>query len=137
MTDLPPRPKRTVPFSITHSWQSQEWQYRTRTDIPKAEGIVHWTVPSHLAPVRIECLLFFWRLPTPALNLLGICNYYPEGSPQGEQPHDTLTLVHPDFRRLGIGSALLREAMRRWPQIKLADQTYTAQGWALVNNLKE
>jgi GNAT superfamily N-acetyltransferase len=122
-----------VPAGISHvhDWLSQSLQYLTRTDIPKAPGIVHWTVPKNEAPVRIECLLFFDE----DVQLRGILNYYPEGSAFGDEPHDTLTLVHPAHRRKGIGTALLKEATCRWPQIDLTKQSYTDEGWALAQTL--
>lgn len=125
------RPPRRVPGSVTHTWISQAWQYN-RPDVPKTKnGIVHWTVPKDEAPVPIECLLFYGSDG----RLVGILNYYPEGSPLGEKPHDTLTLVMPSMRRCGIGKALLREALKRWPQIDLLKQAYTDEGWALARTL--
>jgi len=42
-------------------------------------------------------------------------------------------LVHPRRQRRGIGSALVREALRRWPEIDPERQTYTPEGAALAN----
>lgn len=125
------RPQRRVILNETHSWIGQSVQYLVRTDIPRQAGIVHWTVPASEAPVRIECLLFW----TERLTLGGIFNYYPDGGPWGEKPHDTLTLVNPTLRRQGIGTALLREAMSRWPAIDLSTQSYSDDGWAFVSSL--
>lgn len=130
---MPKRPPRRVPAGISHvhDWLSQSLQYLTRTDIPKVPGIVHWTVPEGEAPVRIECLLYFDE----KAQLRGILNYYPDGSPLGDEPHDTLTLVHPATRRQGIGTALLHDAKRRWPRIDLLKQSYTDEGWALAQSV--
>jgi len=115
---------------MTHTWESQAWQY-DRPDIPKSFGIVHWTVPKDSAPVPIECLLYFGMFR----DLRGILNYYPEGSPHGEQPHDLMVLVRPEVRREGIGRVLISEAMHRWPQIDLLKQSYTDSGWALAQSV--
>lgn len=130
MISRPPRRARHGLDSV-HYWLSQALQYETRRDIIKMPGIVHWAVPEDEAPVRIECLLYFDL----ALSLRGILNYYPEGSPFGEQPHDTLTLVHPGHRRQGIGRRLTEESLRLWPQIDLTKQSYTDEGWALAQTL--
>ena len=122
------QPKRRV--GVTHTWDSQAKQY-ARPDIIWTLGINHWTVPKDEAPVPIECLLYF----NPEGRLLGILNYYPEGSPFGEVPHDLLVLVDPAVRRCGIGTWLLTAAMERWPAIDLTKQAYTDQGWALATSV--
>lgn len=129
---------RRVPFGLTHTWESQECQYIDRTDIRWRPGITHWTVPRNAAPVPIECLLYREDRGGLAGRLVGILNYFPEGSPVGDLPGDTLTLVRPEWRRKGIGKALLTEALRRWPAIDLLSQSYTDEGYALATSvLKE
>lgn len=123
------RPPRRASLGPVHDWLSQAPQYY-RSDVPRTPGIVHWTVPASETPVRIECLLF-WGADD---RLMGILNYYPDGSPFGEQPHDTLTLVNPQYRRIGIGTTLLATALEKWPEITLLGQSYTDQGWAFVSS---
>lgn len=146
------RPARRVPGDLTHDWESQAEQYEYRSDVPRVgDGITLWWVPRNEAPVPIGCLLY-WAPPAQSSSILagvrpsykaqvaelvGILNYYPQGSPYGEEPHDTLTLVRPDRRREGIGTALLREALRRWPDIDLRAQAYTSAGWELARTLLE
>lgn len=144
------RPPRRVAGDVTHAWESQALQYQ-RPDVPRVPaGLTHWTVPADEAPVRIECLLL-WNPPAgrsihlgvlpavraAAAELIGILNYYPEGSPYGEEPHDVLVLVHPEHRREGVGTILLTEAMRLWPGIDLLTQSYTTAGWELARSLLE
>jgi GNAT superfamily N-acetyltransferase len=124
------RPPRRVPFDITHTWESQVPQY-SRPDVPREAGINHWVVPAAEAPVPIECLLY----RNAGHLLLGILNYYPQGSPLGELPHDFMVIVHPRSRRQGIGKALLEAAVDRWPDIDLMAQCYTDAGWELAQTL--
>lgn len=121
-------PRRRVPFGLTHTWTSQAVQYERRTDIPVEPGLVHWTVPRDEAPVPIECLLAYTEDP----QLVGILNYYPEGSPFGERPGDFLVLVHPAHRRKGLGTLLIAAADARW-HLNLEEQAYTPEGEALAD----
>lgn len=122
------RPPRRAWLSPRHDWGTQSVQY-DRDDIPRTPGIVQWAVPASEAPVRIECLLF-WN---PGNMLLGILNYFPEGSPFSDEPHDVFLIVNPVARRCGIGTDLLKAALRRWPEIDLAKQSYTDEGWDFVS----
>lgn len=132
----PDRPPRRLPAGVgaLFAWESQAPQYE-RDDIVPRPGIVHWTVPEDERPAGtpVECLLYYGEF----LGLLGILNYYPEGSPLGDAPHDFFLVVHPDRRRQGVGSALIREACRRWPQIDLLGQAYTDAGWATALSVLE
>ena len=63
----------------------------------------------------------------------GILNHFPADipGPFPERAGNVTIMVDPRFRRKGIGSKLLAEAMRRW-HIDLANQDYTPLGWAFV-----
>lgn len=133
------RPPRRVEAPVL-PWESQAPQYaRPDVPVPPFPNLVAWDVPAGEVPVPIRCLLYFSKELGfhQQLELTGILNYYPEGSPYGEEPHDVLVLVHPQHRREGIGTALLREALRRWPDIDLTAQRYSREGWALAETLLE
>lgn len=128
------RPPRRVLHDITHTWASQAPQY-DRPDITPAPGVVGWQVPPGLTPVPVLCLLYYTE-HRGRLTLVGILSYFPEGSPFDDEPGDFMVLVHPEWRRQGIGSRLVREAVRRWG-VDLMTQCYTTQGWMLAQSILE
>ena len=113
-----------------YSWQSQARQYAYR--VKDAAGIhlerhhlgewPNWT--------QIDCLLY---RDEDGL-LIGILNYYCDSNNPEEQQGNANIWVKPDRQRQGIGTALLREAMRRW-DIDLNQQKYTTQGVLFVDGL--
>lgn len=129
---------RRIPrLSAGMAWESQAGQY-DRPDIApnRFGGITWWTVPADLVPVRVECLLH-WTVVDRAPLLTGILNYYPDGAPAGERPGDALVLVRPGFLRRGIGTALVRAALDRWPDLDLAGQSFTPDGLALAASIAD
>lgn len=129
------RPPRRIPENVSpqHAWQNQAPQYDRADVVPVPNTIVQWTVPPGEEAVPIECLLAYDGF----LNLVGILNYYPEGAPLGEKPHDFFFMVNPTRRRQGIGASLIREALRRWPDIDLLNQAYTDAGWETARSVLE
>lgn len=60
-------------------------------------------------------------------QLVGILNHYDGKNPLEEK--DAVNVwVRPDRQRNGIATALLTEAMRRWPGVMLEKQRYTPEG---------
>ena len=124
------RPKRRASLTPVHDWASQAIQYTVRTDIERIDGITTWTVPQDEAPVPIICLLAHQ-----GGLLLGILNYYPEGSGLTmEQPGDIMLIIDPGYRRLGIGTHLLTRAIEVWG-VDLMSQCYTDEGWELAQSV--
>jgi GNAT superfamily N-acetyltransferase len=107
-----------------YSWASQARQYPAlgRPGISWLGGETpHGTV---------DCLL--WRDPNRRLR--GILNHYPFDVPGLEVAGNVNLWVHPQWQRQGIGSALVREAQRRW-SVDLSRQRYTTAGAALADAL--
>jgi len=67
-------------------------------------------------------------------RLLGILNHY-DGKHYLEGADAINVWVRPDVQRLGIGSQLVKEAVRRWPEITPEKQRYTEAGLALLNRV--
>lgn len=59
-----------------------------------------------------------------------------ETAPGHMFPGYTLTLVDPNRRRQGIGTALLLESIRHFG-LDLDEQDYTREGWALAKRVRE
>lgn len=78
----------------------------------------------------VDCLLF----RDASGVLVGVLNHYPADFPPYESAGNVLVLVRDDRRRRGIGTALLREAMTRWP-VDLYAQRYTETGADFVGAL--
>jgi GNAT superfamily N-acetyltransferase len=64
-------------------------------------------------------------------ELKGILMYYPIDYPCGDKAGEFEVVVHPRYRRQGIATKLLAEAVRRW-NIDLTKQRYTRDGAAFA-----
>ena len=137
----PERPKRRIPQVPGYlAWEEQAPQYNipeVLSTTQRLEGIHEWQVPDRLLPADakgtvIKCLLCYAEDG----RLIGILNYFPNGSPIADQPGDVTLVVHPEYQRRGIGTRLLAEAVARWP-IDLDSQCMTPQGEALVRAFQE
>lgn len=114
---------RVYPEAVTYSWESQVEQY-PRLGAP---GIQYFAGDvGALKPV--DCLL--WRDEQGLVH--GILNYYSIDFPPHEQAGNINIFIDPQRRRQGIGSALLREAHRRWGPIDWNQQRYTESGIELA-----
>lgn len=128
------RPPRRIPHNLTHHWHGQAIQYERRSDIPVRPGIVAWQAPlSETYGVPVLCLLHYSGNLFQNL-LTGILNYFPEGSPFGDEVGDYFIIVKPSHRRQSIGTMLTLEAVRRW-QVDLLKQSYSDEGWALAESV--
>ena len=107
-----------------YSWASQARQYPP-LGVP---GISYY--PGHTDKGTIDCLL--WRDPNRRLR--GILNHYPFDVPGFEKAGNVNLWVHPGWQRKGIGTALVREAQRRWT-VDLTRQRFTIAGAALADAL--
>ena len=123
------RPPRSITLVGLHAWDRQAPQYN-RADITPASGIVSWRVPEAEVAVRIECLLSYEQ-GADGLELVGVLNCFPDGSPFNDHPGDCFVIVRPDCRRRGLGIALVREAQRRF-DADLSTQSYSPEGWKLA-----
>jgi GNAT superfamily N-acetyltransferase len=110
-------------------------------------GIAHQRqVHGELGPHAVtESLLYY----NESGNLVGVLNYYPNDvpAPAGhvlqiledpsrrfiERAGNFVVIVHPEHQRTGVGTKLLREAVKRWP-INFEQQDYT---WAGANLIKK
>jgi GNAT superfamily N-acetyltransferase len=136
--------RRLIPSLSPHlSWAGERGQYDRPEINNRLPGIHHWTVPAELVDgTVIECLLHYSADPATGGSwsrdgvLTGILNYFPHGSPFKDEPGDVLVLVDPAHQRAGIGTALLREAVRRW-QVDLHNQALTPAGVALTRSLEQ
>ena len=107
-----------------YSWASQARQYP-----PMGKpGISYF--PGVTDRGTIDCLL--WRDDNRRLR--GILNHYPFDVPGFEEAGNVNIWVHPGWQRKGIGTALVREAQRRWT-IDLTRQRFTTAGAALADAL--
>jgi GNAT superfamily N-acetyltransferase len=78
----------------------------------------------------IDCLLLY----SASGRLQGILNHYPRDEPPYERAGNVNLYVHPDHRRQGIGTALLREAVRRWA-VDPRRQRYSPAGYELAKSV--
>jgi hypothetical protein len=78
----------------------------------------------------INCLLF----RDEDGSLVAILNHYDGKNPL--EAADAVNLwVRPDRQREGIGKMMTREAMQRWPGVRLENQRYTRMGMHLLKSL--
>lgn len=120
------------------SWESQVVQY------PKREGtfIEHFLGKTSLGDV--DCLLFYRDG-----ELLGILNHYGFDAPNSpiaalltgseymERKGNINIFIHPDHKKEGIATALLRLAEQKFGPINFAQQSYTAEGWEFIQRYIE
>jgi ribosomal protein S18 acetylase RimI-like enzyme len=124
------------------SWESQARQYAE-------SGAPGLTLEQHMVEVKtgievfgaaaelagpgvsvINCLLF----RDEDGSLVAILNHYDGKNPL--EAADAVTLwVRPDRQREGIGKMMTREAMQRWPGVRLENQRYTRMGMHLLKSL--
>lgn len=110
------------PHGPAFSWESQRDQY----PVQGQPGITYRSEPTEYG--NVDCLLFY-----DSLGLLrGILNHYPFDAIGLDGLEIEITgnfnlYVDASYRRRGVGTILLDEAMSRWP-IKIEQQTYTSDG---------
>lgn len=111
-----------------YSWESQQRQY-PRLGAP---GISYYAGPMpQISPDYIvDCLL--WRDDDGIVR--GILNHYGMDGSLLEARGNVNIWVDPAWKRRGIATALITEAVRRW-DIDPAQQRYTPEGSALVTAL--
>ena len=128
-----PRIAPTLATSRMHHWESQARQY-ARLSHPGLHHELHTVMG-----VPIHCLLWYGQPPGtrdlgPRSRLHGILNYYPYDMPPHQGAGDVNVWVDPATWCRGIGSHLLREAVRRW-YVDLAAQRYTPAGARLAESV--
>lgn len=98
-----------------------------------ATGEEVFDVPADLAGPEIsvvDCLL----LRDESGGLVAILNHY-DGKIALEAADAVNLWVRPDRQREGIGKMMTREAMQRWPGVRLENQRYTRMGALLLKSL--
>jgi len=136
--DVKPPVEATIEV-VEHPWETQERQHpnKGKPGISYNQNFIDMAWITHnasgqkvgipsMAPV--DCLTYRSRKGT----LIGILYHYPVDLLPFERAGNVNTWVHPRRQRRGIGTALLREAMRRW-DLDPYQQTYTPEGAALMN----
>lgn len=118
---------RVFPDAITYSYESQVVQY-PRLGAP---GIEYFAGKDEHHPVPVDCLLFRGEDGL----IRGILNHYAIDYPPHEKAGNINLFVDPAHHREGIGTALVREANRRWGPINWNQQRYTAAGVELAHRL--
>jgi GNAT superfamily N-acetyltransferase len=73
-----------------------------------------------------QTTLFYWHDGFVA----GVLSYYPQTGPI--MPPYVSVQVAPQFRRQGIATALLKEALSRWPEIDLEKQNFSPDGLLFI-----
>jgi GNAT superfamily N-acetyltransferase len=124
------------------SWASQAKQYAERGApgltleqhmVEVDTGVEVFDVPADLAGPGIsvvDCLLLRDELG----GLVAILNHY-DGKIALETADSVNLWVRPDRQREGIGKMMTREAMKRWPGVRLENQRYTRIGVHLLQSL--
>lgn len=115
----------TIPTWAALSWESQAVQYPERG----GPGITYFAGETPFG--NVDCLLFYDRKK----RLRGILNYYAIDFPPWEKAGNVNIWVHPEARRRGIATRLVRAAMQRW-RIDLDQQRFTKEGLALAEHLE-
>lgn len=117
---------QVYPDAITYSYESQVVQY-PRLGAP---GIEYFAGDGGFAK-PVDCLL--WRDDEGLVR--GILNHYPVDMPPHEKAGNINLFIDPARQRQGIGTALVREANRRWGPINWNQQRYTKAGIELAYKL--
>jgi ribosomal protein S18 acetylase RimI-like enzyme len=125
-----------------YSWASQARQYAEcgapgvtleQHMVDTETGNEVFDVPAELAGPGVsvvDCLLYRDELG----SLVAILNHYDGKIPM--EAADAVNLwVRPDRQREGIGKMMTREAMKRWPGVRLENQRYTRIGVCLLESL--
>jgi GNAT superfamily N-acetyltransferase len=124
------RPRVTIHPRMAFAWESQAPQYPPfgPAGISYFKGV---TFKDNGLPddFYVDCLL--WRDEAGVLR--GILNHYPMGHTLEEKGNVNIW-VQPGWQGRGIGTALAREAMRRWP-LNLKQQRFTPSGAKLAEKL--
>lgn len=110
-------PEASIPQSLMFSWASQVQQYPWRGP----EGISYFA--GVMPNGTVHCLLYRERRG----HVVGILNYYDKDFPPFEKAGNVNIFIHKNFKRRGIGTALWKEAQRRWP-VTLVGQRYSPEG---------
>lgn len=129
----------TIP-AMAYTWASQERQFPNKgpagityeQNHVEVARVTHRHTGAHvpvLADSPVDCLVHRSHKGT----VTGILYHYPVDMPPWERAGNVNVMVHPRRQRRGIGSALVAEALRRWPEIDPGQQDYTPDGAALVN----
>lgn len=108
-------------------WWSQVQQYPEIGE----PGISYFAGEIEGYDVPVDCLLF----RDGEGRLRGILNHYAIDYPPWEKAGNVNVFVDPTAQRKGIGTALAREAQRRWGPINVEQQSYTLAGVALMKHL--
>lgn len=126
------RTERRIPDLPPYlGWNEQAPQYDRPDIVDRSPGVHAWEVPlADSDGIVIKVLLHYGSDG----QLDGILDYFPLGTPM-DLPGDVLVLVKPTHRCRGIGTSLLNEARRLWPEINLRDQCFTPMGEALVDHI--
>lgn len=146
MHDTDRLPPASVP-ELAFSWASQARQFpkkgRPGIEYVHAEGVEFASGECAGVEVRFRTNVETLLHRNSRGDLTGILYYYPDGAPLAdpallgetiwlEEPGNVNIMVRPNRQRRGIGSLLVREALRRWPAIDLTRQTFTPAGRALA-----
>lgn len=122
-------PAATVPPNTMHSWEVMASQFPEKGFPGITATAEH---PRDFPDVTVDALQYR------ALDgsIIGILIRYPFVAGY-ERDGNANMWVRPDRRREGIGTSLLKEALRRWPNIDLMKQDYTPAGRAVATRLVE
>jgi GNAT superfamily N-acetyltransferase len=129
-----------VTLPDVYEWESQVIQYADAAR-PSEPGTITYYAgdvsESYPGKPPIDCLLYWDRTASgKRLMIVGILNHYPVDYPPWEHAGSVNIWVRKSHQRRGIGTALAREAARRW-RIDLDRQRFTASGAALAERLAE
>ncbi len=83
----------------------------------------------------VNCLLCYRQAGPEGsdVQLVGVLNHFPVDFPdEGEKAGNITIFVAPWYKRRGVGTELLNEAIRRW-RVDLGQQNYTVAGAAFAN----
>lgn len=118
----------TIPTGNLYSWESQERQFPK-----KGKPGLHYECHTYLGR-KIDCLLYRNNKG----HLIGILYHYGQGmifeGEQIEKPGNVNIWIRPNRQRRGIGTALFREATKRW-SINPGQQRYTPEGLAFARKM--
>lgn len=114
-----PRATLLPVFPGSYTAQAKQYPQDGKPGVTYFKGVI--SPKSH-----VDCLLHYSKDG----KLDGILNHYPKNMGP-ERKGNINVLVHPDAQRQGIGSALLKEADKRW-NVDYTKQGYTHQGAALI-----